>query len=394
MKKLMLLLLVVSLLVAAACSSGNTVPPRSTTTAYSQGAIPAPTTITMAPPAAQSGSLFGGKGEAPPPVVITQTPYPATTTTTAPSFAAESNGSLVPEERMVIRTANLQLVVKDVAAAVDQITGLASTYGGFVVSSNTWQDSGRTMGNISFRVTAENFDAAIAALHNMADDVRSESTSGQDVTEEYTDLNAQLTNLQAAEAQLLKLMQQAGDVADILKVQQELVQTRGQIEQIKGRMQYLEQSSAMSLIQVNLEQSKLSVEFSANTRSSKEGAKIYFNSDISGGFSPYSYAWDFGDSSTSTEDNPSHAYKSDGTYTISLKVTDDHGSTESSERADYITVLPGWDAGNTVSSAWHGLVVLYHGFVNLLIWLVFLIPLWIIILVILYFAWWRRRKKA
>ncbi len=106
------------------------------------------------------------------------------------------------------------------------------------------------MGNISFRVRAENFDQAMAALHNLADDVRSESTSGQDVTEEYVDLNARLTNLQAAEAQLLKLMEQAGDVSDILAVQQELVQTRGEIEQTKGRMQYLEQSAAMSLIQV------------------------------------------------------------------------------------------------------------------------------------------------
>jgi PKD repeat protein len=389
MKKLMLLLLAVPLLAAlAACSAGAPESaPRSTIT------VAPGTTITAAPPAAQSGSLFGGSKEAPPPVVVTQVPAPttATMTTQVPSYSSDIT---VPEERMVIRTANLQLVVSDIAAAIERITGLASTYNGYVVSSNSWQDQGRMMGNISFRVEAKSFDAAIAALHDLADDVRSESTSGQDVTEEYVDLTAQLTNLQAAEAQLLKLMEQAGDVSDILAVQQELVKTRGQIEQTKGRMQYLEQSSAMSLIQVNLEQSKLSVEFTANTRNSKEGDKIYFNSNISGGFGPYTYEWDFGDGQTSTDGNPVHSYKSDGTYTVSLKVTDDHGSTESSVRNDYITVLPGWAAGNTVSSAWHGLVVLSHGFVNFLIWLVFLIPLWIVILIILYFAWWRRRRKT
>ena len=72
---------------------------------------------------------------------------------------------------------------------------------------------------------------------------RSESTTGQDVTEQYTDLDSQLRNLEASEAQLLELMKQAGTVEEILKVQQELTNTRGQIEQIKGQMQYLEQSS-------------------------------------------------------------------------------------------------------------------------------------------------------
>jgi hypothetical protein len=389
MKKLILVLMVLSLLAAAAaCSASEPVSVPMTTTTR------AATTITAAPPVPS-----GYYGKEMPPVTITSIPAPTITipppptTTSAPQYS--SNGDIVlPADRMIIRTANLQLVVGDIADAIQKITDLAGTYGGFVVSSNSWQDNDRMMGNIAFRVKAENFDQAIAALHNLADDVRSESTSGQDVTEEYVDLSAQLTNLQAAEQQLLKLMEQAGDVSDILKVQQELVKTRGQIEQTKGRMQYLEQSSALSLVQVSLEQSKLSVEFTASTRNVKEGEKVYFNPSVSGGFGPYSYQWDFGNGETSTEASPAYAYRSSGTFSVSLKVTDDRGNTESYDRQDYITVQPGWTAGNTVSSAWRGMVVMAHGFVNFLIWLVFLIPLWIVILVILYFAWWRRRKKV
>ena len=172
-----------------------------------------------------------------------------------------------------------------------------------MVNSNVQENQSRLYGNISIRVLSERFNDALAALRALAVDVRSESTSGQDVTEEYTDLSAKLRNLQAAEAQLLKLMEQAGKVTDILEVQKELVKTRGEIEQTKGRMQYLEQSSALAFIQVTLEQSKLTVEFNATARNVKEGEKIYFVPTVSGGFTPYSYEWDFGDGQTSTEDS-------------------------------------------------------------------------------------------
>jgi molybdopterin converting factor small subunit len=288
----------------------------------------------------------------------------------------------------------MQLVVTDVTEALKQITNLAGTYGGFVVNSNVQENQNRLYGNISIRVLSERFNDALAALRAMAVDVRSESTSGQDVTEEYTDLSAKLRNLQAAETQLLKLMEQAGKVTEILEVQKELVQTRGEIEQTKGRMQYLEKSSDLAFIQVTLEQSKLSVEFNATARSINEGFRIFFIPSVSGGFTPYSYAWDFGDGQTSTEERPSHAYKSDGTYTVSVKVTDDRGNTANITRDKYITVLSGWEAGNTARSAWNGFVGFMHFLVNLIVWLGIFSPVWIVILVILYFAWWRRRKKA
>jgi hypothetical protein len=298
-------------------------------------------------------------------------------------------------ERLIIRTANMYLVVEDVASALQQITQLAGTYKGFVVSSNSWQEQERMMGNIAIRVEVASFDAAMGALRGLAVEVRSESTSGQDVTEEYVDLEARLHNLEVTRVQLEKLLEKTSEkVTDILEVQRELSSVTGEIEQTKGRMQYLEKSSSMSLIQINLEQSKLTVEFNADPRSVKVGRDIWFYPTVSGGFQPYSYEWDFGDSSTSTDAQPSHAYKSDGTYTVSLKVTDDRGSTVPKQRDDYITVIAGWKASNTATSAWNGLVGFGHVLVNLLIWLGYFSPLWIVIGLIVYFAWWRRRKKA
>jgi len=91
------------------------------------------------------------------------------------------------------------------------------------------------------------------------------------------DLSAKLHNLEASEEQLLRLMEQAGEVTEILDVQRELSKTRGEIEQTKGRMQYLEQTSAMSLIQVRLEQAELDVTFTASKKTVKTGQDIRFD---------------------------------------------------------------------------------------------------------------------
>jgi hypothetical protein len=75
-----------------------------------------------------------------------------------------------------------------------------------VVSSNHWKDNEALLGTITIRVPAGEFDNAMSTLRAMADEVTSENTSAQDVTEEYTDLNSTLTNLQATEAQLLEII--------------------------------------------------------------------------------------------------------------------------------------------------------------------------------------------
>ena len=355
--------------------------------------------IVMTQPAMEkSGGIFGRSSGSPAPIVIpspTATPsaYPPPAITVAsPDEETYYFDMSVPAERMVIKSAYLALVVEDVSASLVQITNLAAGFGGFVINSDIREDQNRFFGNISFRVDSARFNEALQALRDLAADVRSESTSGQDVTEEYVDLGAKLRNLEASEAQLLELMKKAGKVDEILEVQRELVNTRGEIEQTKGRMQYLEQSSSLAYINASLEQSRLTVEFNAMSRTAKEGQGIRFESNIGGGFSPYTYEWDFGDGGTSTEANPVHVYNNDGVYTVTLNIKDDKEHTASAERKDYITVLSGWNAGNTANSAWKGLVGLGHLLANFFIWFGYFSPLWIAILIILYFTLWRKKK--
>ena len=108
-------------------------------------------------------------------------------------------------------------------------------------------------GYISIRVPDDKFEATLVELRALAIRINSESTSSKDVTEEYVDLQSRLKNAEATENQYLALLQKAENIEDILRIYERLSQVRYEIEQIKGRMQYLERTSSMSLISVSLE---------------------------------------------------------------------------------------------------------------------------------------------
>jgi hypothetical protein len=179
----------------------------------------------------------------------------------------------IPEERMIIRTGDMSLIVGDVVKTRDEIAQLAVTLGGWVVESNIYGEEEEKTGYISIRVPADKFDQTITELRGLAVRVISESTSSQDITEEYIDLQSRLRNAEATETEYLALLEKAVKVEDALKVYEALTQIRYEIEQIKGRMQYLERTSAMSQISVNLSPVATAAPLVSPAWSAKEAAK-------------------------------------------------------------------------------------------------------------------------
>jgi len=169
--------------------------------------------------------------------------------------AAEADiGSI--DQRMIIRTGDLTLVVSDTSAALEKIKSIVAGLKGYVVTSNAWHEEQQVRARLTLRVPAESFDAALEQIKAVANKVDREDTSGKDVTEEYSDLDARLRNLEATEKELRELLTQVrertGKAEEIMAVYRELTNVRGQIEQLKGRMQYLERLTAMATINVEL----------------------------------------------------------------------------------------------------------------------------------------------
>ncbi len=169
-------------------------------------------------------------------------------------MAVDDLGSLT--NRMIIRTADLAVVVEDTETALTQIRGVAAALNGYVANANFWRANDQLRGTVTIRVPAESFDVAMDQMKDLAIRVERENVSAQDVTEEYTDLSARLRNLEATEEELLALLtevrEQTRKAEDVLAVHRELTNIRGQIEQLKGRLQFLERMTALATINVEL----------------------------------------------------------------------------------------------------------------------------------------------
>ena len=162
-------------------------------------------------------------------------------------------------ERKVIRNATLTLEVDNPTDTQARLTSVAESHGGFVVSSDfkrtdTAGQQGATVTvTVVLRVPASQFGAALAEVRSFAGRVKEEKTTGQDVTEEYIDLEARLRTKKALEAQFLEIMKQAHKISDALEVQSQIADVRADIERIEGRRRFLENQSALSTITVSLQ---------------------------------------------------------------------------------------------------------------------------------------------
>jgi hypothetical protein len=223
------LLVVVMISMAGCAARGSAVTARSDARSAAPAAMPAPPVVEARPVEAVVKESYGG---------------------------AESPASATATERMIISTVEMAITVEDTDKTLDELQKLVASKKGYVTNSRMWREEERPLAQVTVRVPAETLNEMLASLRTLALRVESESTTGVDVTEQYTDTQARLRNLEATEKELLALLTEVrenrGKADEILAVHRELTNIRGQIEALKGKAQYLERMTALATINLNI----------------------------------------------------------------------------------------------------------------------------------------------
>jgi len=207
-------------------------------------------------------SGFGGGGGGQPeyyaePSVVEMPAQPMMDVAQSAEKVANS-ASAVDVNRLIIKNADLAIVVPDPGADMARISKLADELGGYVVSSNLSQSyygpNSIEVPEVALviRVPVERLDEALAKIKETAVKVNYETTNSMDVTSDYVDLQSRLSAKQAAEKKLLEILEDAKDTEDVLAVYTQLQMIQTEIESLKGQIKYYEQSAALSSISIRL----------------------------------------------------------------------------------------------------------------------------------------------
>jgi hypothetical protein len=181
-----------------------------------------------------------------------------TVTATLPTTgtgAADDAGARAPAaqmERKIIRNAQLTLEAPKPEEIRAKVQTLAESRGGFVLSADTSTYGGVSTVKIVVRVPAAQFPGVLEALHGVGARVAQENVTGQDVTDEYYDLEARLRSQRAIEAQYLEILKRAVTIKDTLDVQQKLGEIRTEIERAEGRRRLLENQASLSTLTITI----------------------------------------------------------------------------------------------------------------------------------------------
>jgi hypothetical protein len=170
-----------------------------------------------------------------------------TTTTADQAYSAGDDLAIGPS---VIKTADMRVKVGSdgLDDAVDDAIAIATGAEGFVVSSQV-EDTEHASASLVLRVPADRFEQTLADLGDLGE-VENEAIAGEDVSQEFIDLEARLRNAAAQEAVLLRLMDESQTIGDTIRVQQQLQQVQLDIERLRGRIRYLEDRTSFGTISV------------------------------------------------------------------------------------------------------------------------------------------------
>jgi hypothetical protein len=168
-----------------------------------------------------------------------------------PTFIGETGA---PIETKIIRTAYLSLEVRDVSGTIESIKKLVAAKGGYISSTNVQKMyNNQLSGTVVLRIPQADFENILSGVKEFGT-VKSLSTQGDDVTEQYVDLQAQKTSYQNQLAQYNAIMKKAEKVEDVIKVQEQIDRVQTELDRLEGRLRYLNSRIDLSTITITLQE--------------------------------------------------------------------------------------------------------------------------------------------
>jgi hypothetical protein len=214
---------------------------------------------TSAPDYFQALQESGDAAQPPPAPTVAQKAAPSGVSSedSAGAELAVAAASRNDSSRLIIKNAEVRLLVADTDVAIERTTQVVTDVGGYIISSQTWYDDWDARyykyATISIGVPVDQFEHALSRLRQIAIRVLDETASGEDVTDQFVDLQSQLKNLEATRDRIRSFLDRAQTVQEALTVNQELSEIEAEIAKIQGRMNYLNDRSAFSTITIQLE---------------------------------------------------------------------------------------------------------------------------------------------
>lgn len=170
---------------------------------------------------------------------------------TAPQPIGTAVHQTAQQQRLIIKNGQMYIIVEDTDTAVNQATDTAVQLGGYIISQQAWDDGAYRFATMRLAVPVRRFEDALRAFRALGT-VTNEAASGEDVTDQYVDLQSRLENLIATRDRLRTFLDQATTIEEALRINDELKQVEEEIAVIQGRLNYLADRAAFSTIDLTL----------------------------------------------------------------------------------------------------------------------------------------------
>ena len=182
-----------------------------------------------------------------------------------PSYPSSYQQEYTPQpdvkDRLVVQESNLSLLVKDVTDVRGKIVKYAQDLGGYMVTSNISNPQDAPIATVVIRVPSTKLEDTLTFLRTLAVKVVSENLTGQDVTDQYVDIDTRISQLERTKKRLEEILESATQITDITNLTQQILSYQNQIDSLKGQKDSLQKNAQLAKLTIYLSTDEIALPY-------------------------------------------------------------------------------------------------------------------------------------